>query len=269
MCTVFATLAYFWNQFWVYRAESWCDATLDLLSGAVIDAAWPRFERFARSRQEGFVLVFICAGSWVAQASHQFLLFSGAVRLTWLVGSSGPSRRLHHQTLILLLLLTCMRELVNGTCRIRRLRRGQVYLNSRYAVWVGLKVVGLRVCRQDSTMISGTDLICIWYFIHVDDVRWWGGGRDQLHIAITTGSSTTQEVDNMLNMLQQLQHMLPYHFSLPFGCDKWQTILSPQSCHENSLVMRSQSVPVLSGDCCSQKFLILTFSEYFQGFSGN
>lgn len=127
----------------------------------------------ARSRQEGFVLVFIRAGSWVAQASHQFLLFSGPVPLTWLVGSSGPSRGSHHQTLILLLLLlTCTRELVNGTGRIRRLRRGQVYLNSRYVVRVGLEVVGLRVCRQDSALISGTDLICIWYFINVDDLRW-------------------------------------------------------------------------------------------------
>lgn len=135
----------------------------------------PRLKRSGRSRQEGFVLVFISAGSWVAQAPHQFLLFSGPVRLTWLAGSSGPSRRLHHQTLILLLLLlACARELVDGTGRIRRLRRGQVYLNSRYAVWVGLEVVGLRVCRQDSALISGTDPTRIWYFIHVDDVRWWG-----------------------------------------------------------------------------------------------
>lgn len=229
----------------------------------------------ARSRQEGFVLVFIRAGSWVAQASHQFLLFSGPVPLTWLVGSSGPSRGSHHQTLILLLLLlTCTRELVNGTGRIRRLRRGQVYLNSRYVVRVGLEVVGLRVCRQDSALISGTDLICIWYFINVDDLRVWSG------VCVGGQRSTTNCNHNRLQYHSGSWQYAEYvttgatHAAIPLYSALWlwqmtnNTISTVMSWE---LISDAQSV---SPACflvtvVAKKFLILNFSEYFQRFSGN
>lgn len=140
-------------------------ATLACLFSVVFRAEWwsnPRssrtrpsspFLQSAFSRQEGIILVLVCTGARVTRAPCQFLL-SGPVCITWPFGWSRG--RLHHQALILLLLLllagTC--ELIGHVDRIRRLRRGQVHLDGRHAVWRQLRVVGLRVCRLDKGSIS-------------------------------------------------------------------------------------------------------------------